>query len=310
MKTQLIVPFFLFILAACSSSDDSFDASGTFEADEVIVSSETTGRILHIAADEGSQLGVGTEVALIDTTGLYLQSEQIEATIQSLQQKTADPVPYMRTLEQQMQVQKTQLASLEKEQARIARLVKDDAATTKQLDDIVTQVEVMRQQIELTGRQLEQTQSGLNNQNRGVLSESGPLEMRKAQLREQLDRSKVLNPVAGTVLTRYAEQGEMTSPGKALYKIADLRTLTLRAYISGSQLPEVKIGQPVRVYTDRADGEYDEHKGTLTWISDKAEFTPKTIQTRDERANLVYAVKIKVPNTGSLKIGMYGEVRF
>ena len=306
-------PFLIAILTlmgSCTRTSDTFDASGTFEAEEVIVSAETAGRILFNLADEGVRLEKGQVAVQIDTTGLYLQSEQVEASIRALGQKTADPAPFIRTLEQQLLVQQTQLASLEREQKRISKLVIEDAATGKQLDDISTQVDVMRGQIDVTRRQLEQTRSGLNTQNRSILSESEPLALRKAQLLDQLDRSRVQNPVAGTVLTQYAEAGELTSPGKALYKIADIRVLTLRAYVTGDQLPQLKLGQKVKVFTDGPNETWIEHQGTLSWISEKAEFTPKTIQTRDERANLVYAVKISVPNNGTLKIGMYGELRF
>lgn len=305
------LPFALLIfLAACSNGPGDFDASGTFESEEVIVSSETAGRILRMDAAEGTLLEAGQVSVLIDTTALSLQSEQVEASIDALGDKTADLQPYIRTLEQQLRVQRTQLEAQERERNRIANLVRSDAATAKQLDDAETVVKVTREQIALTERQLEQQKSTIGTQNRGILSEKTPLEKRKDILDDQLNRARVSNPVKGTVLAIYARAGETTAPGKALYKIADLSEMTLRAYISGDQLSRARIGNTVKVYVDGKGGEYVEFPGKLTWVSDKAEFTPKTIMTKDERANLVYAVKITVKNDGSLKIGMYGDVKF
>lgn len=310
MKKYIYLLLSGILLNSCNNSNGDFDASGTFEADEIIVSSETSGRILVMNATEGSLLQKGQLAAIIDTTALKLQREQVEASIGALQQKTSDIQPYLRTLEQQMEVQRTQLQAAEREKNRISLLVKEDAATTKQLDDLETQVSLARQQLLLTERQLEQQKTSINTQNRGILSEELPLEKRKAQLEDQLNKARILNPTTGTVLTNYAEAGETTAPGKALYKIADISTLTLRAYLSGDQLPLVKIGQKVKVLVDNGNDGYKESEGTITWISDKAEFTPKTIQTKEERAHLVYATRIKVKNDGTIKIGMYGEVKF
>ncbi|MBL0096044.1 MAG: HlyD family efflux transporter periplasmic adaptor subunit [Bacteroidetes bacterium] len=310
MKKYIYLLLSGILLNSCNNSNGDFDASGTFEADEVIVSSETSGRILVMNANEGSLLQQGQLAAIIDTTALKLQTEQVEASIGALQQKTTDIQPYLRTLEQQIEVQRIQLQAAEREKNRIANLVKEDAATTKQLDDLETQVNIARQQLLLTERQLEQQKASINTQNRGILSEELPLEKRKAQLEDQLNKAYLLNPTTGTVLTNYAEMGEMTAPGKALYKIADISTMTLKAYLSGDQLPAIKIGQKVKVLVDNGNDGYNESEGTITWISDKAEFTPKTIQTKEERAHLVYATKIKVKNDGTIKIGMYGEVKF
>lgn len=310
MKKYIYLLLSGILLYSCNNGNGDFDASGTFEADEVIVSSETSGRILVMNANEGSLLQQGQLAAIIDTTALKLQTEQVEASIGALQQKTTDIQPYLRTLEQQIEVQRIQLQAAEREKNRIANLVKEDAATTKQLDDLETQVNIARQQLLLTERQLEQQKASINTQNRGILSEELPLEKRKAQLEDQLNKAYLLNPTTGTVLTNYAEMGEMTAPGKALYKIADISTMTLKAYLSGDQLPAIKIGQKVKVLVDNGNDGYNESEGTITWISDKAEFTPKTIQTKEERAHLVYAAKIKVKNDGRIKIGMYGEVKF
>ncbi len=295
---------------SCKNGNGDFDATGTFEADEIIVSSETAGRILQFDALEGSLLKKGELTVAIDTTSLALQSEQVAASIQALSEKTTSLAPYIQTLEQQVEVQKTLKRTADRELKRITNLVKDDAATQKQLDDAQSQFEIATSQLALAERQLEQQKNTINTQNRSILSEQSPLEKRKAQVDDQLNRSQVLSPIDGTLLLKYAEAGEVTAPGKALFKIAQLNSMNLRAYISGDQLSTVKLGQKVKVFIDKGKDEYKELIGTLTWISDKAEFTPKTIQTKEERAHLVYAVKIKVANDGEIKLGMYGEVKF
>ncbi|MBL7923860.1 MAG: HlyD family efflux transporter periplasmic adaptor subunit [Bacteroidia bacterium] len=309
MKKYLIYFTSMLFLGSCGRGNGDFDASGTFEAEEVIVSAETAGRILSFHADEGKLLRAGELAAVIDTSALQLQALQVEASMAALRDKTTDVQPYIRTLEQQMVLQRTQLKAYERERDRVANLVKEDAATLKQLDEAETLVQVGREQLALTQRQLEQQKNIIGTQNRSILSEQAPLEARRAQISDQLYKARVINPIAGTVLTSYAEAGEVTAPGKALYKIADLSYLQLRAYISGEQMALVKTGQDVKVLIDHGK-EYKELSGSVIWISDKAEFTPKTIQTRDERAHLVYAMKIRVKNDGALKIGMYGEVKF
>lgn len=309
---KIFLPFVIGIVSvvACQQKKEAFDASGSFEADEVIVSSELIGQILTLNVHEGDSLSAGQVVGSIDADNLNLQKEQVEASIQSLSEKTVNVAPQIRLLQDQIGVQQSQLNNLLHERERIERLVKADAATGKQLDDITAQIDVVRKQIDVTQQQINVQKTTIAAQNRGVLSEGKPLQKRAAQLEQQLSKSKIVNPVNGTVLTKYAEQGEFTSPGKALYKIADLSTITLRAYITGSQLSQVRLNQQVNVLVDNGPRNYKPYPGTITWISSKAEFTPKTIQTKEERANLVYAVKIKVKNDGFLKIGMFGEVQF
>lgn len=299
----------LLLLLSCGNGNTAFDASGTFEADDVIVSAEMPGKIIRLALEEGSVLAKDSVVGAIDALPVQLQQAQVEASIRSLKDKTYDAAPQVALLQEQLQVQETQLNNLLHEQKRIENLLKADAATGKQLDDLVNQIEVMRKQMKVTRQQINVQLNNTGTQNRSILSEAAPLEKRMAQLKDQEKRTLIINPVAGTVLNQYAEEGEITAAGKALYKVADLSTLTLRAYITGAQLSSVKLNQPVTVYTDQGKKEYKAHKGTLYWISDKAEFTPKTIQTKEERANLVYAVKIRVVNDGLIKIGMYGEVK-
>lgn len=295
-------------LFGCNSNGDKVDASGTFEADEVVVSSEVAGKILSFDIEEGQQIPQNKVVGIIDAENLVLQKEQVEASIQALHQKTADVNPQITLLKDQLAVQRSQLSTLQHERRRIENLLKQDAATGKQLDDMNAQIDVLQKQMNVTKQQIKVQESAVSTQNRTVLSERLPLAKRAEQLNDQIKRANITNPQNGVVLTKYAEAGEITSPGKALYKIADLSTITLRAYISGSQLSEIKLGQQVKIRVDKGADDYKEYTGTIISISDKAEFTPKTIQTKDERANLVYAMKVKVKNDGFLKIGMYGEV--
>jgi HlyD family secretion protein len=221
-----------------------------------------------------------------------------------------DAGPQVQLLQNQLSVQQSQLNNLLHEKQRIENLIRQDAATGKQADDINAQIDVVNKQMTVTKQQITVQRSNVSTQNRSILSENKPLQKRVAQLNDQLKRADIVNPVNGTVLTKYAEAGELTTSGKALYKIADLSVMKLRAYITGSQFSQIKTGQQVKVLVDEGKNTYKELQGTITWISDKAEFTPKTIQTKEERANLVYAIKIDVKNDGYLKIGMYGEVMF
>jgi len=312
MKSKLqLIPFIstVIILLSCNRNENKFDASGTFEADEVVVSSLATGKILALNIEEGSNLAKDSIVGIIDPTDLSLQKQQVEASIQALSEKTADVTPQVKLLRDQLGVQQTQLNNLLHERTRIENLLKEDAATQKQLDDINFQIESVKKQMNVTQQQINVQRNNVATQNRTILSEGKPLEKKAEQLQDQLNKTKIKNPINGTVLTKYAESGEITSNGKALYKIADLSTITLRAYVSGTQLPQIKLGQQVQVFIDSGANKYRQYPGTITWISDKAEFTPKTIQTKEERANLVYAIKIKVKNDGYLKIGMFGEVK-
>jgi HlyD family secretion protein len=309
MKKVITMTITSLLLMSCKNNENQFDASGTFEASEVIVSSELGGKILSLSVNEGDTVSANKIVGAVDAQNISLQKEQVEASISSLGDKTADAGPQVQLLQNQLAVQQSQLGNLLHEKKRIENLISQDAATGKQLDDMNAQIDVVKRQMAVTQQQINVQRSNINTQNRGILSENKPLQKRVAQLNDQLKRSNIINPINGTVLTKYAEAGELTSTGKALYKIADLSTMKLRAYITGDQLSKVKLGQQVKVMIDDGKDKYKELPGTVTWISDKAEFTPKTIQTKEERANLVYAVKINVKNDGYVKIGMYGEVK-
>ena len=310
IRTFATISFLFAVLSSCNWNKQQSDASGTFEADEVVVSSEVGGKILTFSVEEGSQLAKDSIVGIIDSVPLLLQKAQVEATIHSLQLKTLDVHPQVKLLEEQIAAQQIQLANLISERDRTVRLIKADAATTKQLDDYNNQIDLLRKQIDVNRQQIKVEQTSVGTQNSSIMSESSPLHKNVAQIEDQVKRAYIKNPTNGTVLTKYAMAGEYTTTGKALYKIADLSVITLRVYITGNQLAQVKLDQPVTVLVDSGDSQYRHYPGVITWISDKSEFTPKTIQTRDERANLVYAVKIHVKNDGYLKIGMYGEVKF
>lgn len=294
---------------SCNKNGNGHDASGTFEADEVVVSSSANGKILFFNLDEGSVLAKDSVVALIDPTGLNLQKEEVEATIQALEQQTLDVNPQIKLLGNQLTVQQSQLNNLLHEKNRVENLLRLDAATGKQLDDINAQIDLVNKQMAVTQQQINVQRNAVGTQNRSILSQQKPMAKKAAQVADMLNKTNIRNPIPGTVITKYAEAGEITTMGKPMYKIADLSELNLRAYVTGIQLPKIKLGQPVKVMIDEGAKKYKEYSGTITWISDKAEFTPKTIQTKEERANLVYAIKVKVKNDGYLKIGMYGEVK-
>ena len=306
-------PAVLFVSAmltfACNQNNYKTDASGVFESDEVIVSAEQNGKIVSFPIKEGDQIRKGVVVGRIDVSNTVLQKQQLQATIQSLREKTTDPKPEIELVKRQQAVQEAQLAHQLREKGRTENLLKSNAATQKQLDDMNAAIDQLQKQIKVSKQQIVLDESKIATQNRSILSEQNPLEKSVAQIQDQINKGQIVNPISGTVLTKYALEGEMTIIGKALYKIANLDTITLRAYITESQLTSVKLNQLVKVYTDDGAKNYKEYPGQVYWISDKSEFTPKTIQTRDERANLVYAVKIRVKNNGYLKLGMYAEVK-
>lgn len=298
------------LLYSCSNHKNDYDASGHFEADEVIVSAQQSGELLSYTVTEGTQLTAGAVVGQIDVTIPKLQKEQTEAAITALKQKTTTSAEQIAVVKKQLAVQQSQLDHLYHEQQRTQNLVNADAAPRKQLDDISAQIDQVQKQIAATRQQIGVYRNNTYTHNESIWSEKAPLEKTAEQFQAQIDKGQIVNPINGTVLTNYALKGEVAVAGKPLYKIANTDTLTLRAYITGDQLLPLKGQQPVQVRIDNGGNKYKTYRGIITWISDKSEFTPKTIQTKDERANLVYAIKVKVKNDGYLKIGMYGEVLF
>lgn len=291
----LIIPG-LVLLQSCNQGENRYDATGNFEADEIIVSAEAAGKILELKIQEGQSLKDGERVGYIDTLQLHLRKKQLLYSIQAVLAKQPNVAVQLAAL-------KDQIATTEREKVRFEKLLKEDAATQKQVDDL-------NATLTLYQRQYAALQSSLSTTTQSLRSETMPLHAQVEQLQDQIRKSVIINPINGTVLVKYAEANEVTAPGKALYKIADLSNIILRAYVSGDQLSQIKLNQKVMVFVDDADDKSKTYEGEVLWVSDKAEFTPKTIQTKDERANLVYAIKVKVKNDGFLKIGMYGEIKF
>jgi len=289
----LAIPL-LFI--SCGKSKDSFDAAGTFETTEVIVSAEATGKILSLDIQEGQVLKAREVVGSIDSVQLYLRKMQLISNEKSIVVRRPDVQKQIAAVVQQIATAKT-------ERTRVINLLKANAANQKQLDDINAQIAVLE-------KQLDAQKTTLVTTNQGITDDTQGLKLQVAQIEDQLYKCRITSPINGTVLVKYAEMGEVAAPGKALFKIADTENMILRAYVTADQLTQLKEGQKVKVFADFGEDKSREYAGTLSWISSNSEFTPKTIQTRDERANLVYAVKINVKNDGYLKIGMYGNVKF
>lgn len=296
MKTLSLLAFTsVLVLVSCKNVENDYDASGAFESVETIISTEASGTIIQFNVEEGMTLKPAQFLGYIDTVQLDLRKQQLEAQINATASQTPDIPVQVASLG-------VQLKEAEVNRKRIENLVKAGAGTQKDLDDINSQIEVIRKQIDA------QT-STLGIASTTISKDITPMKRQIAQIEDQLSKCRIINPVHGTVLTKYAQAHEIAMPGKALYKIAETDTLILRAYITGVQLPSVKIGQKVKVRVDEGTNKYKTYDGEIYWISDKSEFTPKTIRTREERADLVYAVKVRVANDGFLKIGMYGEMK-
>ena len=292
MKTRSLLLIATIILAGCKNNAGEADAYGNFEATEVTVSSETSGRILMFDLMEGSEIEKGAEIALIDTTLFHLQKAEINAGMKSIRTRIV-------TIDAQNEILNQQIENLKINIARIENMLKDDAATKKQYDDLTGQVVVLQKQI-----------AANNTQKASIVAELAVYESKKATLNEQLARSSVKSPLKGTIIEKYSEAGELTAAGRPLVKIADLSLMKLKVYISGAQLGGIKIGQECTIRVDDGEKGYTSFPGTISYISGKAEFTPKIIQTKEERVTLVYAVTIDVRNDGTMKSGMPGEAIF
>lgn len=294
MKTSFIFP--LALLAAACQSQTEYNATGTFESTEIIVSAENSGKLFYLNAEEGMWFTSGTEVGLIDTVQPYLRKLQLEANMQSVNSQRPD-------IQKQIAAIQEQIATSRREQKRTQNLLKANAANQKELDDWSAQIAVLQSQLEAQTSSLENNTASLTAQGKSIA-------VQIAQAEDNLRKCHIITPIDGTILAKYAEPGEFVSAGKPLFKIADMKHLFLRAYVTSSQLADITLGDAVTVFADFGDDIKSEYEGKITWIADEAEFTPKTILTDDERANQVYAVKIAVLNDGKIKLGMYGEVRF
>lgn len=284
------------VLGACTSQEEQYDASGIFETTEVIVSAKGTGELQSFQVEEGQAVRQGEVLGWIDTLQLSLKDRQLAASLLATESKRLDEKRQVAHLRQQIE-------NLQREKERFTALLNAKATTAKQVDDIDYQIKVLQNQLVATQEQINSSNSSLSRQSESIQAQ-------RAQMEDQIRNAMISSPITGTVLTKYAEQGEFAVPGKALFKVADVSQMKLRAYITADQLTQLQIGQAVAVYADRGTTDRKRYAGRVVWIADKAEFTPKTIQTRNERANLVYAVKIAVENDGFIKRGMYGEVRF
>ncbi|MCB0642377.1 MAG: HlyD family efflux transporter periplasmic adaptor subunit [Phaeodactylibacter sp.] len=285
---------FLLLLAGCRQETNLANAYGNFETESTKISSEANGKLLSFTVEEGQKLEKGATIGLVDTTHLHLQRQQLKATLQSFGQK-------LQNADAQIAVLKAQKDNLLREQDRLTKLVADKAATPQQLDDINGKIDVIDRQIAAAKSQNSQA-------NTSISSGRDPVAAQIAVLDDQIRKCYLNNPVAGTVLAKYAREAEMVGMGSPLYSIASLNELNLRAYVSGTQLSEIAIGKQVTVRVDDGAEGFRDYPGTIAWIADEAEFTPKTIQTKEERTTLVYAIKVRVKNDGKLKIGMPGEV--
>lgn len=298
MKTYHLVFLLVAALSAsgCKDKGVDWDASGVFEATEVVVSARATGELLSFSADEGREVLAGEALGCVDTLQLSLQKRQLAATLRATSSRLLDADRQLASLRQE-------IANLRRERQRFGELLQADAATGRQVDEIDYQLEVLERRLAATSEQLESNNSSLDGQEESI-------EAQLAQVEDRIRKSVVVSPITGTVLTKYAETGEYAQPGRPLFKVADLEHMRLRAYVTADQLTELRIGQRATVYADSGTDGRRAYEGTVSWIAGKAEFTPKTVQTRDERANLVYAVKVDVTNDGLIKRGMYGDVKF
>ncbi|MEZ5083191.1 MAG: HlyD family efflux transporter periplasmic adaptor subunit [Bacteroidales bacterium] len=292
MKTYQILFLLVFVLASCSDSENLSDAYGNFEVDEVIISAEANGKLIQYSAREGLQLSKGQLVGIIDTTDFVLKRSQLIA------QKTAIS-SNIKSIQSQIEVQEQQKKNRLTDKNRIEKLLKDGAATQKQLDDINGTIDLIDSQI-----------ASIQTQYTSIRAEMDVIKTQITQVEESIKKCHIYNPIDGVVLEKYAEQNEIAAFGRPLYKIANTDEMILRVYVSGGQLPNINIGQQVEVLIDQDEKTTRALSGEVTWVSDKAEFTPKIIQTKEERVNMVYAVKVRVKNDGSLKIGMPGEINF
>ena len=324
MKRITIMAGVLLLLVACGNKEKEYDATGTFEATEVTVSAKSTGELQRFDVTEGQEIDQNIVVGTIDAYQLKLQRQQLENTKEQLkankkQLNATRGATNSKQLDLEKQVAsiRQQIANAQRERQRYNELVNDGAVPRKQLDDINYQIKVLEKQLAATQEQIRSNNASLKEQSQGITAQMEGIdaqqltvESQKAQLDDQIANSDIKAPITGSVLEKYVERGEYVTVGKPLFKMADTQNMFIRAYVTSAQLKDIKVGQQVKVFADYGNGQKKSYDGTVTWISSRSEFTPKTILTDDERADLVYAVKIAFKNDGYVKIGMYGEVKF
>lgn len=297
-------------MVSCSNQEKECDATGTFEATEVTVSAKSMGELKTFDITEGQLVESGVVVGQIDAYQLQMTAQQLEAQKRQLAMSRNATDSRRLDLEKQLSSINQQISNTQRERQRFSELVRDGAVPRKQLDDINNQIKVLERQRDATRDQIRSNNASLSEQSKGISAQIDGIDAQRKQIADQIANAEVKAPLSGTVLEKYVERGEFVATGKPLFKIADTQNMYLRAYVTSSQLKDIKVGQKVKVFADYGGGQKKEYDGTISWISSRSEFTPKTILTDDERADLVYAVKIAIKNDGYVKIGMYGEVKF
>lgn len=296
-------------MVSCSNQEKECDATGTFEATEVTVSAKSTGELKTFDITEGQLVESEVVVGQIDAYQLQMTAQQLEAQKRQLAMSRNATDSRRLDLEKQLSSINQQISNTQRERQRFSELVRDGAVPRKQLDDINNQIKVLERQRDATRDQIRSNNASLSEQSKGISAQIDGIDAQRKQIADQIANAEVKAPLSGTVLEKYVERGEFVATGKPLFKIADTQNMYLRAYVTSSQLKDIKVGQKVKVFADYGGGQKKEYDGTISWISSRSEFTPKTILTDDERADLVYAVKIAIKNDGYVKIGMYGEVK-
>lgn len=310
MKKIYLLTALVFVITSCSDNQKEYDATGTFEATEVTVAAKSSGELKTFTLNEGENLNANQVVGNIDDYELQQKQDELTAVLQQLDATASSTSSRQLNLKEQLASLSQQISHEQQEQKRFAELVKDGAVPRKQLDDINNQIQVLQRQYEATRNQIQSNNSSLEKQISAIQAQKQGVMAQKRQLEEKINNAQVLSPLQGTVLEKYVEQREFVSIGKPLFKVADTNKMFMRAYITSGQLKSIKVGQKATVFADYGNGQKKQYNGVVTWISNRSEFTPKTILTDDERADLVYAIKIQFTNDGYAKIGMYGEVKF
>ena len=310
MKNIFFFAFPMLFLGACNNSEKAYDATGIFEATEITVSAQVSGEVQQFDITEGQSLEAGAQAGLIDTYQLVQKLGELEAAKQQIYANNAATESRQLDLNKQLATLQQQIVHAQRERQRFAELVRDGAVPRKQLDDLNDQISVLQRQMAATSDQLRSNNAAFAEQSKGLQAQIKGVEAQQRQLERQIQNATIIVPKGGVVLEKFVEAGEFVGVGKPLFKLAQMNHVYLRAYVTSAQLKSVMLGQKVKVYADYGGGQQQEYGGKVTWISSRSEFTPKTIVTDDERADLVYAVKIAIKNDGRVKIGMYGEVKF
>ena len=310
MKKIFLLASITFLLASCSDHKKDYDATGTFEATEVTVAAKSSGELKSFNLSEGQNVQANQVVGKIDDFQLQQKQEELTATEQQLDENASATSSRQLNIQEQLASLSQQITNEEKEQKRYAELVKDGAVPRKQLDDINNHIKVLQRQYDATRNQINSNNTSLKKQVLAINAQKQGIKAQKRQIEDQINNTQISSPISGVVLEKYVEKGEFVSTSKPLFKVADTKTMFIRAYVTSKQLKNIKLGQKATVMADYGNGQKKQYNGVVTWISNRSEFTPKTILTDDERADLVYAIKIQFANDGYAKIGMYGEVKF